>query len=111
MTILGERLKKLRESRSYTKGFVADKLGVCKPCIYHYETGRSDISTKNLVALAKLFDVTTDYLLGIEDKPPSFKTIPHTVDILVYTGQKSPFGYTKGGYKRRKDLKYVKNDR
>ena len=41
----------------------------CSQRIYSdYEIGRYDISTETLISIAKIYRVSTDYILGISDK-------------------------------------------
>lgn len=42
--------------------------GVTARTVYNWETGRTVIPSDALIELAKYFKVTTDYLLGLEDK-------------------------------------------
>lgn len=40
--------------------------------IQRYEAGESDATSENVVKIAKHFNVSTDYLLGLSDTPASF---------------------------------------
>ena len=60
---LGEVLKKHRMACNMTQEFVAEALGVSRQAISKWESGRSDPSTTNLVALAKLFGIAPEDLL------------------------------------------------
>lgn len=60
---LGEVLKKYRTERNMTQEFVAESLGVSRQAVSKWESGRSDPSTSNLIALAKLFGVAPEELL------------------------------------------------
>ena len=46
-----------------TQEFVAEQLGVSRQAVSKWESGASDPSTSNLMALAKLFDITPEELL------------------------------------------------
>lgn len=46
-----------------TQEFVAESLGVSRQAVSKWESGASDPSTSNLIALAKLFQVPADELL------------------------------------------------
>lgn len=64
---LGETLKEHRENCKMTQEFVAEHLGVSRQAVSKWETGASDPSTANLIALAKLFGVNAaDLLKNIE---------------------------------------------
>ena len=60
---LGEVLKKHRTDCNMTQEFVAEALGVSRQAVSKWESGASDPSTANLIALAKLFGTTPEELL------------------------------------------------
>ena len=60
---LGEVLKRHRTECKMTQEFVAETLGVSRQAVSKWETGLSDPSTTNLMALAKLFNMTPEDLL------------------------------------------------
>ena len=60
---LGEVLKQHRIDCKMTQEFVAETLGVSRQAVSKWESGASDPSTTNLMALAKLFGVSAEDLL------------------------------------------------
>lgn len=62
------RIRELREDHDLTQLDVAKKLNMSQTGYSKYEVGTHDIPTKILIALAKIYDVSTDYLLGLTDK-------------------------------------------
>lgn len=60
---LGETIKEHREKCNMTQEFVAEAIGVSRQAVSKWETGSSDPSTANLLALAKLFGVSAEELL------------------------------------------------
>ena len=60
---LGEVLKQHRVDSKMTQEFVAESLGVSRQAVSKWESGASDPSTTNLMALAKLFGVSAEDLL------------------------------------------------
>lgn len=60
---LGEALKACRVNSKMTQEFVAERLGVSRQAVSKWENGTSDPSTSNLLALAKLYDVTVEEIL------------------------------------------------
>ncbi len=62
-----ERLKELRKDKKLTQKQLADLLGCTNQNINDWETGNSETSFDNLLMLADIFDVTTDYLLGKDE--------------------------------------------
>ena len=71
MNTLGSRLKSLRVENDFTLDYVAKELGTTKVSIGRYEKDEREPRAEMLIMLAKLYDVSTDYLLGIsKDKKP-----------------------------------------
>lgn len=62
-----DRIKNLREKMGYTQTDLAKKLFITRASVNAWEMGLSAPSTPFLVELSKIFHVTTDYLLGLED--------------------------------------------
>lgn len=60
---LGEVLKRRRTECKMTQEFVAEALGVSRQAVSKWESGASDPSAANLIALAKLFGTTPEELL------------------------------------------------
>ena len=61
-----ERIKALREARGWTQAELAWRLNITRNGVNSWEQGLSMPSPACLVDLAKLFSVSTDYLLGVE---------------------------------------------
>ena len=61
------RIRDLREDRDLTQTQVAKMLGMSQTGYSKYETGENDIPTHALIALAKLYHASTDYILGLTD--------------------------------------------
>lgn len=68
MTDFKNRLKTLRLQNEMTQEQLSQKLGVTKSVISAYETGLRMPSYDVMISISKLFEVTTDYLLGLEPK-------------------------------------------
>ncbi len=64
---LGKRLKELREEQGLTQKQVAQKLNMNSVTYLHYEKSQREPPLSVLVDMAKFFDVTVDYLLGVSD--------------------------------------------
>ncbi len=60
---LGQVLKSRRVACNMTQEFVAETLGVSRQAVSKWESGRSDPSTTNLMALARLYGLTPEELL------------------------------------------------
>ena len=61
---LGEILKEHRVRCKMTQEFVAERLGVSRQAVSKWESGASDPSMSNLIALAKLYGVTVEDILS-----------------------------------------------
>ncbi|WP_308645039.1 helix-turn-helix transcriptional regulator [Paenibacillus sp. EPM92] len=60
----GIRLTALRESRSLTQYQLADKTGLTRASLSHYEKARREPDIETLVKLADFFKVSLDELVG-----------------------------------------------
>ena len=68
MVDFGNTLKSLRISKQLTQAQLAQRLGLTKSVISAYETGLRMPSYDILISIAKIFNVSTDFLLGLEKK-------------------------------------------
>ncbi len=68
MVDFGNRLKTLRLKESMTQEQLAKKLGLTKSVISAYESGIRLPFYDVLIHISKIYNVTTDYLLGVEHK-------------------------------------------
>ncbi|MBP3938201.1 MAG: helix-turn-helix transcriptional regulator [Clostridia bacterium] len=59
------RLKNLREDFDYSQQFVSDYLMMKQPQYSRYERGLRDVPTDVLIRLARLYNTSTDYILGL----------------------------------------------
>lgn len=62
-------LKELRKESHLSQKNLADLLGVSPQAYQKYEYGINDPNTDALCKIADFYNVTTDYLLGREEKP------------------------------------------
>ena len=61
-----EKIKALREARGWTQAELARRMNITRNGVNSWEQGLSMPSPACLVDLAKLFSISTDYLLGVE---------------------------------------------
>ena len=65
------RIKDLREDHDLTQSDVADYLHIKQNTYSQYETGHRQLPLECLIALAKLYKTSTDYILGLtQEKKP-----------------------------------------
>lgn len=65
--LLSSKIKLLREKQNLTQSDLARKLGLTRSSINAWEMGLSVPSTNYVVELSKLFSVSSDYLLGLDE--------------------------------------------
>lgn len=65
---MGEKLRSLRTEKKLTQKQVADRIGLAISAVSSYESGSRYPSYDALIKLARIFHVSTDYLLGMTDK-------------------------------------------
>lgn len=68
MVDFGDRLKTLRLQKQWTQADLARMLGLTKSVISAYETGLRMPSYDVLIAITRIFKVSSDYLLGIDSR-------------------------------------------
>ena len=61
-----KRIRDLREDADLTQAQVAEILGTSQTMYARYERGASEMPIRHLIALSKLYRVSTDYILGLE---------------------------------------------
>ena len=70
--LIGERLKDIRRDNGDTQADLARKLNVSKFTIQSWEQNKSEPSHSMLIKLCRLYQVSSDFLLGITDNDPIF---------------------------------------
>ena len=66
MVNFGDKVKELRHEKRLTQQQLAELLGVAVSAISSYESGSRYPSYEVLISPARIFHVSTDYLLGLE---------------------------------------------
>ena len=69
-----ERIRALREDNDKTQAEIAKLLKVGQRTYCDYELGKTRIPVDSLIILAKLYDVSMDYICGLSENRASF---PH----------------------------------
>ncbi len=67
MKAFSERLMELRKERGLSQATVAKDLGVSLGIVCYWETNKSDPTASNIAKVARYFNVSADYLLGLSD--------------------------------------------
>ncbi len=66
-----EKLISLRDEQGLSQQEFADKLGVTRQTVSKWESGKIKPSADNLMAMSRLFGVSTDYILNLSPQPAS----------------------------------------
>ncbi len=61
------RLRDMREDNDLTQAQVAEVLGIDQRVYSNYEIGKREIPVHLLIKLSKMYEVSTDYLLGLKN--------------------------------------------
>ena len=100
MSDFSDRLKNLRDSKGWTKTYVANHLGIKMQTYANYEYGLREPDLKLTNNIAKLYGVTSDYLISGEENSSDTKTadLADKDTVFTYEGRQIP----------PEDLEYMK---
>lgn len=75
------RIRELRKKNGWSQAELAARLGISQSAIGMYEQGRREPDTRNLLRIARIFNVSVDYLIGASMLEGQFDPaqIAHTV--------------------------------
>ena len=68
MNVYYKRIRELREDNDILQKDVAKVLNTTQQHYSRIETGATEITADRVVTLAKFYNVTTDYILGLSDQ-------------------------------------------
>jgi len=80
MNAMYQHIKDLREDSDLTQQQVAEVLHISQATYSRYESGALDIPSSTLIALAKYYQTSVDYLLDLTNNPaplPVDKYVKH----------------------------------
>lgn len=66
------RLKNLREDNDYTQSYIGSLLQKSQQGYNHIEAGRAELKIDDLVVLCKLYNVSSDYIIGLINEPKKY---------------------------------------
>ena len=73
-----KRIRDLREDKDMNQTQMAKVLNMSQTGYSKYETGENDVPTSILIKLARIYNTSTDYLLGLTEEikpyPPTNKS-------------------------------------
>lgn len=67
--VLSQRLKTCRRNHKYTQKEVAIYCDITEKAYQNYELGTREPKISTLMRIAKLYQVSLDYLVGLKDTP------------------------------------------
>ena len=68
-----ERLRSVREDRDLTQTEIGKMLNKSQQGYNHIEIGRAELKIDDLVKLCRFYDLSADYLIGLVEKPKSYR--------------------------------------
>ena len=69
MVKIGDRLKFLRQDRMVMKKDIISATGISNAAYYYYETNQNTPTSDVIIKLARFYQISTDYLLGVSNDP------------------------------------------
>ncbi len=63
------RLRDLREDNDKNQSVIAEYLGIAQTQYSRYERGERELPLHHAIALARYYEVSLDYLVGLSDNP------------------------------------------
>ena len=70
--MIGERLQEIRKDHGDTQQTLAEKLNISLYAVRCWEQDKTAPSHETLVAICRLYQVSSDYLLGLSDEDPIY---------------------------------------
>ena len=98
MLYFGDKLRALRSERGWTQQQLAEKVELVSASISAYEQGTKSPSVEVLIKLCSLFNVSSDYLLGLSDSMElkmSALTDDQTQLIMRFIAELEQYNYLK----------------
>jgi len=89
---IGEIIRQLRIENKETQKHLANELGVKRETVNQWENGARDLKTQCIINLAKHFNISADYLLGLTN----IKIYPHNEkDKIIEELSRKVFDYER----------------
>ncbi|MGJ3876168.1 helix-turn-helix domain-containing protein [Lactiplantibacillus argentoratensis] len=93
---LASRIINLRESKNMKQSDLARRLSLDKSSMSKIENGTRKVSSDEILKIANIFEVSTDYLLGNSEKnhkSPDWATEADRIDLDKLLQSNTPMGY------------------
>lgn len=79
----GENLKTLREQKNLSQKVLGEELDVSDTMISMYEQNKKQPSLPTITKMAKFFNVSVDYLIGLKDDQDDKDDIPENIKAVA----------------------------
>jgi len=86
MDIFETRLKELRKEKGLTQKELATALKTTDDSVFSWEKGRSQPSIEVIRLICVLFDISADYLLGLEDETGAKTYTKYNIKSVTHSG-------------------------
>lgn len=97
-SIFGKRLIAIRKKNGLTRDDLAEKIGMSVNTLRNYENGTREPGHRFIIEMARLFNVSTDYLLGLETEKASESDKPNSeARAMILYKALINLGYLKNG--------------
>ena len=63
----GQRIKEIRKEKGLTQSQLAEMLSTTQSTVGKYEREEIQLTVDTIIKICKVFEVSADYLLGLED--------------------------------------------
>lgn len=67
------RIRNIREDRDLTQAEIGKILNKSQQGYNHIEAGRAELKIDDLVKLCRFYNLSADYIIGLTNKPKSYK--------------------------------------
>lgn len=67
LNMYGQRIKEIRQEKGLTQSQLAEMLSTTQSTIGKYEREEIQLAVDTIIKICKVFEVSADYLLGLED--------------------------------------------
>lgn len=67
------RIRNVREDKDLTQAQIGKILQKSQQGYNHIEAGRAELKIDDLIKLCEFYNLSADYLIGLTDKPESYK--------------------------------------
>lgn len=112
---IGLKIKECREKMGYSQTDLANLLGINRANVGMWESFKNKPKIEDVIRLSEIFQVSVDFLLGLEDFYATNKTLDQTDSEMLevfqkldVTGKAKVLGYAKARLDAQTEIKDIK---